>query len=175
MIKLLSEFSEFLFSITKTKNLPVDGFLGIFLIRFVSPLGVMFHSKSSVCSFTPFVIFGPLVFFPSWHNENLVKTWTRCHCASFMMQIILKTIKMIRNKWIEAIWTSISFNGYFWISDGHFPMSLLKVFITCCLNDFKQSGVHFWPNLETFWKTSPNWEFFQKIDLTIFSPYSAQT
>ena len=52
--------------VTKTKNLPVAlciYFFGISLMWSVSPLGVLFHSKSSVCSFTLCVIFGPLIFF----------------------------------------------------------------------------------------------------------------
>ena len=96
-----------------TKNLTVAlfiCFLGIFLMWFVIPLGVMFHSKSSVCSFTPWVIFGPLIFLCHVVTKTQI---SRSQCASFMMQIIIKTIKMIRNKWIKAIWTSISFTGNF--------------------------------------------------------------
>ena len=37
---------------------------------------------------------------------------------------------------------------------------LLKIFFAPCLRNFKQPGVHFWPNLETIWRTSPNLEFF---------------
>ena len=34
-----------------------------FLMWFTNPLGVMFHNKSSVCSFTPCAIFQPLIIF----------------------------------------------------------------------------------------------------------------
>ena len=46
-----------------TLQLCVDGFLGIFAMWFISPLGVMFHSESSVYSFTSCAIFVWLIIF----------------------------------------------------------------------------------------------------------------
>ena len=61
MITLRSEFSVTAQQKLRTSLLlSVNGFLGIFLIWFVSPL---FLIKSSVCSFSPCVVFRPLVIF----------------------------------------------------------------------------------------------------------------
>ena len=88
----------------------VDNFLGIFLIWFINPLGVMFHQKS-VCNFIPRAIFGKLIVF----RHGVTKT-------QILSKVPTKTIKMIRNKWIGTIWASISFKSDFldlWLSFSH--------------------------------------------------------
>ena len=163
-------------------------------------MGFIFQRKNSVCSFTC-ASFGPIIAFR--HSQQKLRFWARCHFACSMMQIITKTTKIIRNKWIEAIRISMSFIGdfldlwwsffhvtaywkhWYWtwtnmlmawylkhwknienqcFQDSRYHRSnyflLLKIFFAPCLRNFKQPGVHFWPNLETFWRTSPNLEFF---------------
>ena len=88
----------------------IDNFLGIFLIWFINPLGVMFHQKS-VCNFIPRAIFGKLIVF----RHGVTKT-------QILSKVPTKTIKMIRNKWIGTIWASISFKSDFldlWLSFSH--------------------------------------------------------
>ena len=88
---------------------------------YASLLGVMFRSKRSVCSFNTCLIFRPLIIFR--HSILQTQIMSKASLCIFHDANHYKKIKMIRNKWIAAIWTSISFNGNLWISDGHFPMS----------------------------------------------------
>ena len=146
----------------------------------VSPLRVMFHSKSSICSFTNCMIFGPLIFFR--HDVTKTQILSKVSLCNF------HNANHYKSNWNDkkqVNWSHLNINFIEWWFFGsldHFPISqhnentdieygngmikhqwthdlgyhlsnyfsLLKVFFACCLSDFKQTGVHFWPNLEAF-------------------------
>ena len=54
------------------------GFFGIFLIWFINPLGVMFHSKSRACSFAPCAIIGLLIFIHGIMKTQILSKVSLC-------------------------------------------------------------------------------------------------
>ena len=79
---------------------------------FIRHLGVKCDSKSSACSSTPCAIFGPVIIFR--HDVTKSHILNKVSLRIFHdVHSIIKTIKMTRNKWIGAIWTSIFFNSDF--------------------------------------------------------------